>query len=99
MSECSKQLPMNNKNLAPKQTYLRKLYAPWQLTQTFGSLKHCHVLLMRQVRSVRSFKVAVLNLHVIMMKPEIKLIILAARLYTIGLKVVVRAEALPRDIL
>ena len=24
---------MNNKNLAPKLTYLRKLYAPWQLTQ------------------------------------------------------------------
>ena len=28
-----KQLPVNNKNLAPKLTYLRKLYAPWQLTQ------------------------------------------------------------------
>ena len=29
---------MNNKNLARKLTYLRKLYAPWQLTQT--SLMH-----------------------------------------------------------
>ena len=25
---------MNNKNLAPKLTYLRQLYALWQLTQT-----------------------------------------------------------------
>ena len=25
---------MNNKNLAPKLTYLRKLYAPWQFTKT-----------------------------------------------------------------
>ena len=35
---------------------------------------------LRQVKFVRLFKVAVLNLHVIMMKPEIKLIISAARL-------------------
>ena len=33
-----------------------------------------------QVKFVHLFKVTVLNLHVIMMKPETKLIILAARL-------------------
>ena len=33
-----------------------------------------------QVKFVRLFKVTVLNLHVIMKKPEIKLIISAARL-------------------
>ena len=45
-----------------------------------------HVMLMDedplgQVKFVSLFKVTVLNLHVIMMKPEIKLIISAARLY------------------
>ena len=34
LSERNKQLPMNSKNLAPKLTYLGKLYAPWQMTQT-----------------------------------------------------------------
>ena len=29
---------MNNKNLAPKLTYLCKLYAPWQLTQAMFTL-------------------------------------------------------------
>ena len=42
MSERKKQLPMNNKNLASKLTYMRKLYAPWQLTQT--SLKQFNVV-------------------------------------------------------
>ena len=36
---------------------------------------------LRQVKFVQLFKVTVLNLHVVMMKPEIKLIISAARLY------------------
>ena len=34
LSERNKRLPMNNKSLAPKLTYLRKLSAPWQLAQT-----------------------------------------------------------------
>ena len=34
-----------------------------------------------QVKFVRLFKVTLLNLHEIMMKPEIKLIISTARLY------------------
>ena len=34
-----------------------------------------------QVKFVRLFKVTLLNLHVIMMKPDIKLIISAVRLY------------------
>ena len=34
-----------------------------------------------QVKFVHLFKVTVLNLHVIMIKPKVNLIILAARLY------------------
>ena len=33
LSKRYKELPMTNKNLAPKLTYLRKLYAPWQLLE------------------------------------------------------------------
>ena len=44
---------------------------------TCSSMKHP----LGQVKFVRLFKATVLNLYVIMMKPEIELIISAARLY------------------
>ena len=44
-------------------------------------LNPCQNPCLGQVKFVHLFKAVVLNLHVIMMKPEIKLIISAARLY------------------